>query len=85
MQGIRMNRDEKDSLRQGVDNAMRHSIQPAVQSFQYDINFYELEQNLFVVGKHWRTPFLHLSAMCLGKMNNLILGMAWVPIFASTA
>ena len=51
VQGIRISRDDKDRLRQGVDETMKGKIEPMVHFDQYDIIFHAIEGGLYVMGK----------------------------------
>ena len=51
VQGIKISRDQKDRLRQGVDVLMKGKIEPMVQPDQYDIVFHTIEGDLYVTGK----------------------------------
>ena len=54
VQGLKISRDHKDRLRQGVDAMMKEKIEPMVYLPQYDVIFHAIEGDLHVIGKPLR-------------------------------
>ena len=58
VKGIKISRDHKDRLRQGVDAMMKEKIEPMVYLNQYDVIFHAIEGDLHVIGKHGKCGYV---------------------------
>ena len=58
VKGIKISRDHKDRLRQGVDAMMKEKIEPMVYLHQYDVIFYAIEGDLHVIGKDEKCRYI---------------------------
>ena len=58
VKGIKISRDHKDRLRQGVDAMMKEKIEPMVYLHQYDVIFHAIEGDLHVIRKHEKCRYI---------------------------
>ena len=79
VQGVRITRDQKDQLRQGVDVMMKEKLEPMVHYNQYEIDFHMLEDGLCVVGK---LPNRYLIVVLFSSNMQEVPGSSSSPVLS---